>query len=578
MTCKHKMLIQKPLKHLTCFIALLGGSAVAFAAVAQEASKQDTQCNVGVIQSFADSDTTIVSAQTQTLPALHCRIDGYVTTTNPGPNKVNFALQLPVKQAWNNRFYFIGLGGSGGHVPTESQYPSGNPITKGFAVAGTDKGHQGSSSDWSFANDPAKALDDAHRGAHVTTIAAQRLTKGYYGAQKMYRYHSGCSGGGQMGIQAMQIYPQDYDGVLLGWPGGRPADPNKVGVVDHAVFVREMTRERGSWVSPDKLNFVQERVLERCDITDGAKDGTVWDARLCNLDVASLQCKNGDGANCLTKPEIKSIKNILRETSAPLTNIAGWTWYLGRVPPPWSFDPKANPRETIRHSSLSYVLVNGWAREILKQPDRDIVKTPLTKKEMWTILEARAARAGTVPYGKVGLEDYARAGGKAIFYVGEGDIGSSSQAQEQYFLDMNEKVGAQSVDAMAKLYTVPAWGHCSGTQGPIDAADHLLEALINWVERGSEPAAVETHRGADDRINLAFQSLEDLRKKLKQEGFAEVAGDPAGIKPARDFLLCPFPLVSIFNKDKASLNEDAVYDAQYWRCGTVADRQKVIGN
>lgn len=573
MVYEHKKNFRASMKKLTRVIALLTGSITALNSVAGD----PPACNVQAMQSAADSDTTIVSAQSLDTPVPNCKIEGYVTTTNPGPNQVNFALQLPERQKWNHRYYFIGLGGSGGHVPLESQYPSGNPLMKGFAVAGTDKGHQGSSSDWSFATDPAKALDDAHRGAHVTTLSAQRLAKAYYGAdQKMYRYHSGCSGGGQMGMQEMQMYPQDYDGVLLGWPGGRPVDPNKVGVIDHAVFVREMTRERGSWLSPDKLDFVQKEVLKRCDTSDGAVDGTVWDSRLCKLDFASLQCKKGDGHDCLTKPEITSIKNILKQTAAPITNIAGWTWYLGRVPPPWSFDQHADPRETIRKSSLSYVLVNGWARDLLKQPNRDIVKQPLTKEEMGIILGERATRAGTVVYGKVGLDEYAQAGGKTIFYVGEGDIGSSSEANEQYFLDLKAKMGAQAVEDMARLYVVPAWGHCSGTQGPIDAADHFLEALIQWVEKEKAPAAIEAHRGADDRIDLAFQSLEDLRKDLKAKGFAEVAGDPAGTKPARDFLLCPFPQVSIFDKNKALLNSNAVNDAQYWRCGTSAEREEMM--
>ena len=32
-------------------------------------------------------------------------------------------LQLPDKKQWKGRYYFIGMGGSAGYVPTDSQIP-----------------------------------------------------------------------------------------------------------------------------------------------------------------------------------------------------------------------------------------------------------------------------------------------------------------------------------------------------------------------------------------------------------------------------------------------------------------------
>src|SRR5690606_40322349 len=96
----------------------------------------------------------------------------------------------------------ICLGGSAGYVPTDSQIPAGNPLRAGFAVAGTDTGRQGSAGDWNFLSEsPAKALDHNHRGAHVTTVAAQAITRAYYGSDELYRYTSGCPGGGRMATQ-----------------------------------------------------------------------------------------------------------------------------------------------------------------------------------------------------------------------------------------------------------------------------------------------------------------------------------------------------------------------------------------
>src|ERR1700756_3241763 len=139
----------------------LGGALYAFPALAA------IECNVPAIQAVAPAGTTITAAAPTAAPVPHCKIDGYVTTTNPGPNQVNFRLQLPDKNLWKGRYFFIGLGGAAGYVPSDAQLPSGNPMMAGFAAAGTDTGRQGSGSDWSFLSDPVKALDHIHRGAHV---------------------------------------------------------------------------------------------------------------------------------------------------------------------------------------------------------------------------------------------------------------------------------------------------------------------------------------------------------------------------------------------------------------------------
>ena len=68
-------------------------------------------------------------------PVPHCKIDGYVTTTNPGPNQVNFRLQLP-DQGWKGRYYFIGMGGSviKPCISGTMQKTAGARVTLGFAI------------------------------------------------------------------------------------------------------------------------------------------------------------------------------------------------------------------------------------------------------------------------------------------------------------------------------------------------------------------------------------------------------------------------------------------------------------
>ncbi len=298
-------------KRVRAGILLAGASCSALLPMAVAAA----ECSVASIQAMAPKGTTIVSAAATAAPAPHCRIDGFVTTTDPGPNKVNFRVQLPDSN-WNGRYYFIGLGATAGYVPSDSQIPAGNPLNKGFAVAGTDTGQQ-NLADWSFIHkNPAQALDYRDRGGHVATVAAQAITKGYYKTNKMFRYHSGCSGGGRMGMEAMTRHPEDYDGFLIGAPGLGPGFAAET-MLAFIYLGQQMIREPGAWVSPAKFSMLEEKVTAKCDALDGAKDGIIWEHEACTFDFKPLLCKSGDAADCLTAPELRTVEAILRGPHGP---------------------------------------------------------------------------------------------------------------------------------------------------------------------------------------------------------------------------------------------------------------------
>lgn len=516
---------------------------------------QAGDCTVEAIQVMVGADTTITTAAPTADPKPHCRIDGYVTTTNPGPNKNNFRLQLP--DDWNNRYYFIGMGGSAGYVPTDSQIPSGNPVATGFAVAGTDTGHQAHLLDWSFLDDPAQREDHIHRGAHVVAVATQKITKDYYEADKLYRYHAGCSGGGRMGMEAIKKHPEDYDGVLLGWPGGRWPEgkpPAPYTGQAFAIMVQEMTREPGSWLSPGKLKLAEDKVLEACDMIDGAKDDIIWDHQLCEFDFSTLQCSSGDAADCLTQPEVTSINNLLSNTSMPISNMTQWSGFLGRVAPPWSPEPSV---ENMPVASGAHVILTTWARTFLNQPDRDIIKDPLTKADLEKMNEVRIE----IDFGDpepADLSALKKAGGKAIFFAGVSDPCCSNVANKNWLDDVADNMGGK--DKLAKVatfYDVPGWGHCGGGSGPGDGADRLLQELIDWVEKGEAPGPVEMHRGADRAVPI-FNADNEL---AKESGVLI----PPSEGDSRDFLVCPLGQVSVFDQSKAD-EPGAVNEAENWSC------------
>ena len=168
------------------------------------------ECTVATLQQKAPADTTITAAAI--VPAAgttpeYCRVDGHVAT--PG-NTVNFRLGLPA--AWNGKFLFEGVGGFGGTIG-----PLTTGLEKGYASASTDTGHQGATTDASWAlNNPAKRIDYAYRGTHVTAVAAKALSQAYYGSAPRRAYFDGCSNGGRQALMEAQRYPEDFDGIIAG--------------------------------------------------------------------------------------------------------------------------------------------------------------------------------------------------------------------------------------------------------------------------------------------------------------------------------------------------------------------------
>src|SRR5207244_11125249 len=89
-------------------VQLVFGFLLSFGPWSLPAVFASVACTQFAIQTISPSNTTIVSAIPQSDPVPYCEVLGYVTTLHPGPNQVNFELNLPT--LGNGRFLFIGNG------------------------------------------------------------------------------------------------------------------------------------------------------------------------------------------------------------------------------------------------------------------------------------------------------------------------------------------------------------------------------------------------------------------------------------------------------------------------------------
>ena len=122
---------------ICCAVAisvLLGGLQVRLAS--QSTGSSATECTVAAVQAKApqrhDHHGRRGRRRRRRTCRRYCRVDGHVAV--PG-NEVNFRLGLP--NAWNGKFYFVGVGGLGGSIGSLNA-----GLTRGYASASTDTGHE----------------------------------------------------------------------------------------------------------------------------------------------------------------------------------------------------------------------------------------------------------------------------------------------------------------------------------------------------------------------------------------------------------------------------------------------------
>ena len=470
----------------------LGGIQTQLAS--QSATTASTECTVAAVQAKAPKGTTITAAAV--VPAAdnvpqYCRVDGHVTT--PG-NEVNFRLGLPT--AWNGKYYFVGVGGLGGNIGNLNA-----GLTRGYASASTDTGHQASEPNW-HAN-RAKEIDYGHRGTHVTAVAGKELTTAFFGKQPVHSYFNGCSNGGRQALMEVQRYPTDFDGIIAGDPAtGTPMQVGRALVFQHMLLTPQ------NYLPTEKVELLSRATLAECDAKDGLKDGLITDPRLCTFKPETLQCNGADGPSCLTAAQVSTVKKVYSPLKTPdgKTYTAGFpigheggstgwqAWIISPVPPtPQADGTLAFGSEVPNGYSLSETNMRFLA---LENDDPAFnwktIKFPQDLPRLASMTEILS------PWDP-DLRPYKNRGGKIIFYHGWADPAISAYGTVDYYERMRAIVGGQrEADSFSRLYLVPGMHHCRGGPGP-DSFD-MLTVLENWIEKGVAPASVIASRSTDGKV------------------------------------------------------------------------------
>jgi feruloyl esterase len=395
----------------------------------------------------------------KTLPAF-CRVAASIKPTSD--SNIRFEVWLPV-EGWNGKFMGTGNGGAAGFI---FYWNMTEPLARGYAVANTDTGHEGTIDDRSFAmGHPEKYRDFGWRAVHEMTVASKAIVAAHYGTQSRRSYWNGCSTGGRQGLKEAQRFPEDYDGVIAGAPAAHVS-----GQVSYSILVQRLLTDPKSPLPPAKLPLLKEAAIAACDGKDGVADRVISEPGNCTFDPASIQCKTGDSSNCLTPAEVAAARRIYAGVVNPRTG--------EHVVPGPGFGSEPSAGQFASNFSIG---TSHMRYAVLEKPDWD----PFTFDFDADVEKIRAADGGTADAMNPDISAFAARGGKLLLYHGTTDGLVPYLNTVNYYQSVEAKLGSKVTRDHARLFLVPGMDHCRGGEGAF-AIDYI-GTLERWVEAGEAP-------------------------------------------------------------------------------------------
>jgi len=393
----------------------------------------------------------------------------YCEVTGTLPPSLDFEVRLP--SAWNDKTLFIGGGGFDGSIPSANGYTA-----RGYASIASNGGHAGSALDGSFASDPVKFDDFADLSTHRVLPVAKAVIREHYGRNSARTWFEGCSNGGREALIEAQRWPEDFDGIIARAPAYNFVEL-------FLTFNRhaQQLSQPGAALPKSKLEILGRAVLEACDAKDGLTDGIISNPAACQFDPTVLQCPGAEGDNCLTAPQVESVKTIY---SPYLINgerlNEGW-------PPGGEADPDAWSLWTTGNGNTAFAGGTLFAQDLIRyfitqDPAYDALSFQAT--DWLSRIDEVSTRVSALD---ADLSRFRARGGKLILWHGGTDAAISQKGTEAYYEKVRQTAGGQeAADTFVEYFPAPGVNHCAGGAGP-DNVD-LIPALEAWVEGGPPPS------------------------------------------------------------------------------------------
>lgn len=402
-----------------------------------------------------------------------CRVEGTIE------DEIGFELWLPAAADWNGRLLGNGNGGFAGFIRYEGL---ARGVNRGFASASTDTGHKISEINWPIGH-PRRLENYGHRAQHLLAVNAKAIIAAHYGRPSQKNYFMGCSGGGMQGMNEVQKYPADYDGIVAG-AHGRSIVGISARWLTSALIARNTP---AAHVTAEQWRGIAAAAIKACDGKDGVIDGIINQPMQCRFDVGS--------APGLSPAQQQTARLLY----GPLRGKGGAVLYPGFTPGV-AYVPITEPG---RPGEVFAQWLHGkadWDPNLF-DAGRDV---PLTE----------ASVPGAAPTNP-NLEPFFARGGRLISFHGWTDEIVPVQATIDYWDSVGRYMGAATRDRFYKLFLATGMDHCRGGAGPDNFGfigpelpeeptpqNDLLMAIVAWVEQGREPASLVASKVEGGRTTM----------------------------------------------------------------------------
>jgi hypothetical protein len=397
------------------------------------------------------------------LPAF-CRVAGTLRPT--ADSDIRFEVWMPLT-GWNGKF--VG-GGNGVWAGSIAYGDMVGPLARGYAVAASDVGHQGSPIDASFlVGHPEKLVDFGHRAVHETTLAAKATVQTFFGRRPQRSLYVSCSTGGRIGLMEAYRYPEDYDAISA----TAPANP-MVPLMVMSLWTGNATmKDAASAVPPPKLQLLHQAALDACDADDGVKDGIIANPPACRFDPGVLQCKGSDAEDCLTAPQVAAVREVYAGPTNPRTG--------EQIYPGLSVGSEQQmPVLTVGREPFP-VATTFFRAVVFGNPSWDFRSFDYDKD----VDRAMAYGHDALDVPASGLKKFLAADRKLLLTHGWADGLIPAQSTVNFYDALLKEAGARRAKDNVRLFMVPGMNHCAGGSGP-SSIDYLA-AIDGWVETGKAP-------------------------------------------------------------------------------------------
>lgn len=433
-----------------------------------------------------------------------CKVLGAIHPVDSSAPDINFEVNLPSN--WNGRTVHYGGGGLNGRLITgldryTAQPPTEDtPLKRGYVTLGSDSGHQSTIGfDGSFYLNEEALENYGHKQLKKTHDVAMQLVQSRYGNAPEFNFFIGGSQGGHEGFDVVQRYPDDYNGVVAGYPAHNVVMLH-LSAWNYAKAL--MANDGKSWINPAKAQKVVDTVYSRCDALDGATDGIISNLMRCEFENAPLKqinddnplrCKDGadTGDDCLSDAQLEALIAIDTPylTGFPVfsddTNSAAFPKWVPFAGSTFKDNGLAilgaeGPQGALQYAPGAATL--GYA--IARDPNLNVYESFDPKN-----YEARIKELGAkMSANSIDLDRFRDNGGKLIFFHGLVDDFISPYSSIYYYNRLKTRYGtADELADFVKFYTIPGMGHGNGI---FAARMPLLDILEAWVAQGTAPGTL----------------------------------------------------------------------------------------